>query len=91
MHLGKPQLLKRHKQRQDTWSMHGWSETNEIRFLDYIVSDARRGLYKKTLTDEEKITRLEGWLKTWGDRKRATNVNHFKVEDYAKKLLEELK
>ena len=71
--------------------MHGWSEANEIKFLDYVVSDAPRGPYKHILTNKDKIQRLEGWLKTWTDRKRAVNVDHVRVEDYAKKLLEELK
>lgn len=67
-----------------------WTTNKELQFIEFMASDKPRGEGKYILNCQEKITRLQGWLNTYKERKHLVGVDYGKCAKLANKLIKEL-
>jgi len=72
-----------------------WNESDEAAFIDYMSSDELRFIEpgqtkKRRLRDSEKVTRLEGYIKSCQSRVWPDNVSEARMTAIAASVLKRL-
>ena len=62
-----------------------WSTKKELKFIDYLASEALRN--GKRIRQKDKIIRLQGYLDTVSERRWDCNVDAIQCRIYAQNIL----
>ena len=68
-----------------------WTTADEMKFIDYMASDEKRGMAKKQPTIEERKQKLMAWIKTSTKRKWGRKIDIDKCHNHAVNLYAKLK